>query len=463
MGMFPQISAPGIEVGGRRATVFGMARSGLAAAGVLVSLGASVTVVDEKPAEQLKEAMADIEGAGARAVAGIRGYDEMGRPDILIVSPGVPAAHPLLMDARAAGAEVIGEIEFAYRLCDSPIIAITGTNGKGTVVRLIGEMLRRGGLDAPVVGNIGVPLVSEVGRRHDVIVTEISSFQLETTESFSPWVSGILNITPDHRDRHPTIDQYVAAKSRIFRNQSTDGFTILNTDDAQVAALRPQAPARVLRVSLRDSTADARLEGDELVISPPGGAGLVVCEVGQLPLRGPHNIANALTAAIAASLCGIGAEAMAAAIAAQEPAAHLLCEVATVNGVRFIDDSKATNPAAAMADLSAVDGPLVLIAGGDPKGLDLSEFARTAARRAEHLVLIGQSAPALANAIGGAAPVTTAQSMQEAVRIAFEVSQAGWTVLLAPACASFDMFRSMSERGEVFCGAVRALADRYGV
>lgn len=463
MGSLPNITAPGLEVEGRRVTVFGMARSGVAAARVLVSRGAAVTVVDEKPAEQLQTVIADVETAGARAVTLVHDYDQLAQPEIVIVSPGVPTAHPLLAQARAAGAYVIGEIELAYRLCTSPIIAVTGTNGKGTVVRLIGRMLQRDGLDAPVVGNIGTPLVSVVDGRHDALVTEVSSFQLETIDRFAPWVSAILNISPDHRDRHPTMDEYVAAKSRIFENQSADGFTILNIDDPLVAGLRAATRARVLTVSLQSADANARLEGDELVIAHPAGARRVVCGVDDIPLGGPHNISNALTAALAASVCGVEVEAMAGAIAAQEPAEHLLRDAGTVGGVRFIDDSKATNPAAATADLSAVDGPLVLIAGGDPKGLDLSEFARVAADRAEHIVLIGQSARALAEAIGNPAQITLAESMQGAVEAAFEASQPGWTVLLAPACASFGMFRNMSERGEVFCGAVRALADKHGV
>ena len=462
MGSLPDITAPGLEVDGRRATIFGMARSGVAAARVLVSHGAAVTVVDEKPAAQLQTVIADVEAAGARAVAGLHEYAELAEPEIIVVSPGVPAAHRLLVQARAAGAYVIGEIELAYRLCTSPIIAVTGTNGKGTVVRLIGGMLQRGGLDAPVVGNIGTPFVSAVDRRHDALVTEISSFQLETIDRFAPWISAILNITPDHRDRHPTMDEYVAAKRRIFENQSADDFTILNIDDPLVAGLRSATPARVLTVSLQSATADARLEGNELVVTPPAGGRAVVCGVDDIPLGGAHNISNALTAALAASVCGVEVEAMAGAIAAQEPAEHLLRDAGAVRGVRFIDDSKATNPAAATADLSAVDGPLVLIAGGDPKGLDLSGFARVAADRAEHIVLIGQSARALAEAIGNPAQVTVAESMEEAVEAAFGVSQPGWTVLLAPACASFGMFRDMSERGEVFCGAVRALADKHG-
>ena len=463
MGSLPNITAPGLEVEGRRVTVFGLARSGVAAARVLVSRGAAVTVVDEKPAEQLGPVIANVEAAGARAVTGVHAYAQLAQPEIVVVSPGVPTAHPLLAQARAAGAYVIGEIELAYRFCSSPIIAVTGTNGKGTVVSLIGQMLQRGGLDAPVVGNIGIPFVSAVDRRHDALVTEISSFQLETTDRFAPWISAILNITPDHRDRHPTMDEYVAAKSRVFENQSADGFTILNADDPLVAGLRTATPARVLTVSLQSGEADARLEGDELVIAPPADDILVVCRVDDIPLGGPHNISNALTAALVASVCGVGVEAMAGAIAAQEPAEHLLRDAGTVIGVRFIDDSKATNPAAAAADLSAVDGPLVLIAGGDPKGLDLSEFARVATDRAEHIVLIGQSAPALAEAIGNPAQITFAESMQEAVEAAFGAAEPGWTVLLAPACASFGMFRNMSERGEVFCGAVRALADKHGV
>ncbi len=463
MGCLPNITAPGLEVEGRRVTVFGLARSGVAAARVLVSRGAAVTVVDEKPADQLQTVIGDVETAGARAVTRVQAYDQLAQPEIVVVSPGVPTAHPLLVHARAAGAYVIGEIELAFRLCNSPIIAVTGTNGKGTVVSLIGHMLQRSGLDAPVVGNIGIPLVSAVDSRHDVLITEVSSFQLETIDGFAPWISVILNITPDHRDRHPTMDEYVAAKSRILENQSADGFTILNIDDPLVAGLRTATPARVLAVSLQSADADARLEGDELVVTPPAGRSEVVCRLDDIPLGGPHNISNALTAALAASVCRVDVEAMADAIAAQEPAEHLLRDAGTVNGVRFIDDSKATNPAAATADLSAVDGPMVLIAGGDPKGLDLSEFARVAADRAEHIVLIGQSAPALAEAIGNPAQITFAESMQEAVAAAFAAAEPGCTVLLAPACASFGMFRNMSERGEVFCGAVRALADKHGL
>ncbi len=459
----PAVTSPGLDVAGRRVTVFGMARSGVAAARLLVSRSALVTVVDSQAAECIRDRIAEVEACGAHAVPDASSYAAFGDPELLVVSPGVPAAHPLLSQARRAGTGIIGEIELAYCFCDSPIIAVTGTNGKGTVASLIGDMLRGAGFDAPVAGNIGLPLTTVVDQRHDVVVAEISSFQLETIDRFSPWIAAILNITPDHLDRHPTMDEYVATKSRILENQSMQDFAILNADDPLVAPLGDRTLARSLSVSLAADTADGRLEGDELVITAPGGVSQRICSRQTLPLGGPHNVSNALMAALAASLCGVDVETMAEAIATQRPAVHMLSEAGVVNGVRFVDDSKATNPAAAMADLGAIPGPLVLIAGGDSKGLDLSEFARAAAERAEHIVLIGRSAPEIADAIGDAAPVTRAHDMTEAVRTAFQVSQPGWTVLLAPACASLDMYRNMTERGEVFRGAVAALAESNGL
>lgn len=462
-GLLPRrVESAPIPLRGLRVAVFGMKRSGLAVAGFLAERDAVVTVLDEAGPDELADSLDTLSSLPVGSVAGVQSYEQFGSPRLLVTSPAVPYHHPFLAAARADGVPVIAEIELAWRFSQVPMIAVTATNGKGTVVTLIGDMLKRGGLRVEVAGNIGIPLISVVGAADtlDVIVAEISSFQLENIEFFCPWLGMLLNISPDHRDRHPDIEQYASIKSRVFGKQGDCDLAVLNMDDDRVAELAPQLRGTVLGVSLHSQSAAGRVVDGDLVVQLPMAAPLRVCSRKDLPFAGDHNVANALCASLAASACGISADAMLEAIWKHKRPPHLLQLAGEVAGVTFIDDSKATNPAAAIADLNEVEGPLILIAGGLSKGVNLADFATVAGERAGHLVLIGESAADIAVAVGDRTPITMAESLEDAVRTAFELAQPGDTVLLAPACASFDMFDSMAHRGEVFCRTVRDLANK---
>lgn len=462
IGVPEPTSPPEMDLHGRPVAVFGMARSGMALTEFLVRRGAVTTVFDEAPAERLTDAMARLGALPVRLIPGAHSYEQLSNPELVVTSPAVPVQHPLLQAARASGATVIGEVELAYRFCPVPIIAVTGTNGKGTTVTLLGDMLNRTGIRAAVGGNIGVPLISLLDSTPapQVIVAEISSFQLETVDLFRPWIGVLLNISPDHGDRHPDLEQYLATKCRLFARQSDDDIAILNADDIRVAPVSSRLDAQILRVSLTDTTAHGRTENGTLMVELPGHGPVHLCRSDELTVPGRHHMRNTLFAAVAAATCGASSDDISAAARDFSTPRHLMEDAGTVREVRFINDSKATNPAAAIADLSSIQGPLILIAGGHAKSVDLSEYADVAAERARHIVLIGESAATLASAIADRCPVTIAADMEEAVQRAFEVASSGDTVLMAPGCASYDMFAGMAARGDAFCREVKRLASQ---
>lgn len=447
---------------GRRVGVVGLARSGAAAVEFLADRGATVVGFDTRPLKALS-----VEGrrAAGRCEAVYAPYDATTQPgalDMLVVSPGVPTESSLVQAARAAGAEIVGEVELAYRFCDAPMAAVTGTCGKGTVVTTLGALLEAGGVRSSVAGNIGLPLISQMERSHEleVVVAEISSFQLETTIHFRPAIAALLNVTQDHLERYPDFEAYVAAKRRIFRNQTPEDFAIFCLDDLvtrRVAADRPTR-ATVLTVALGDAHANGRLEGDRLVLQLPGQAPEVMANRTDLVLSGDHHVINMLVAGLAARLCGVPAEAMPAALRNYQPAPHLMTLVGEFGGVRYIDDSKATNPASAIADLKGIAGPVIVIAGGKEKDTDFAEFGQLLAQRAKAVLLLGECAPRIAEAVGRPDLCRTVASMDEAVEIAARMARPGDTVALCPACSSLDMFASYAQRGEMFAQAARRLA-----
>ncbi len=450
-----------IALSDRRVAVIGLARTGLACVRFLVRRGAQVIGADAKPIDQLADSAHEVTSLGAEVVPEFRELEQLDSPDLLVVSPGVPCNHPALVQARAAGIEVIGEIELAYRFCPTPMIAISGTNGKGTTTMMTGLMLEAAGIGNVVAGNIGLPLISQIDRaRHaDVVVAEVSSFQLETVVHFRPWIAVLLNITPDHLDRHADLGEYAAAKLRLFQNQTADDYSILCTDDSTVAALQEQLSATVLAVSTDSAVSAGRLEDNHLIIDAGCGPQRLLSR-DEMPVSGEHNITNALAAGLAASLCGASSEQIAQGLRSFEPAAHLLQEVTCVEGVRFIDDSKATNTAAAIADLSTLGGPLLVIAGGQGKEADFSQFGRHLAHWCRFVCLIGESGPAIEAAIGDDVDTRRAASMQEAVEECYRRAEPGDTVVLLPGCASFDMFEDQTHRGEQFTRIVREIAQR---
>ena len=451
-----------IELLGKRVAVLGLARTGLAAAEVLRHHGASVVGCDGKPAAQLVDASAVLSRLGADLCPECASLDQIGPVDLLVVSPGIPVDHAILQAARAQGIPAIAEIELAYRLATAPIVAISGTNGKGSTCTVLGDMLRRAGLRTVVAGNIGTPLVSQVGQPLDVIVAEISSFQLETIALFRPAIAILLNITPDHLiDRHGDMDSYVAAKRRLFSNQTPEDYAVLNVDDAVVAACKPSITAQQLTVSL-SGNASGRVENGRLVVEIEATGRLELCPVDELPVPGEHNQRNFLCAALAAALARVPIEAMRAAILAFQPAPHLLTPVGTVRGVAFRDDSKATNPASAIADLKALSGEVIVVSGGKDKGADFGEFGTAIAEHAAGAFLIGETRGKIAEAIAGRVPARACATFEEAVRGAFAAAHPGATVVLLPACSSFDMFSDYAARGDAFAGIVAELMREEG-
>ncbi len=450
-----------IALSDKRVAVIGLARTGLACVRFLVNQGAQVVGADSKPAAELADSCHEVTSLGAEAVTEFEALEQIDSPDLVVVSPGVPYDHPALAQARAAGIEVIGEMELAYRFCPVPIIAISGTNGKGTTTTMTGLMLEAAGVTNVVAGNIGVPVISQIEHalQADVVVAEVSSFQLETVVHFHPWIAVLLNITPDHLDRHADIEEYAAAKLRLFQNQTADDYSVLCIDDPTVAEMQGRLSSQVLTVSASDPGSSGRVEDDCLVVDTSLGIQRIL-PVAQMPVPGQHNVTNALAAALAAGLCGATGEQMAEGLKRFAPADHLLAEVAQVGGIRFVDDSKATNTAAAIADLSTLSGPLLVIAGGQGKEVDFSQFGQHLARRCQFVCLIGESGPLIEAAVGDAAETMQAVSMQEAVEECYRRAEPGDTVVLLPGCASFDMFEDQTRRGEQFTRVVREIAQR---
>lgn len=449
-----------MPLAGRKAVFFGMGKSGLAGAEFLHAHGAEVLVIDEQPADDLGEALSKLATMGVKALAGVAHYAQLGSPDLLVVSPGVPVDHPLLHHARQHGVEVIGEVELAYRFCAAPIVAVAGTNGKGSTSTMLGAMLSAAGLRTAVAGNIGTPLVSVVEGDWQVVVAEISSFQLETIADFHPWAAILLNITPDHLVRHGTFETYVEAKQRLFMNQQTGNLAVLNVDNEAVAGLADRLPVEPLRVAIEGAgtTAAGFMSSGELIVHLPDREPLTVCRVADLPIPGAHMVGNALCAAIVAVAAGCTPDQITHGLRAWEPAAHQMTEVVIVNGVRFIDDSKATNVDSAIADVSSLLGPVYVIAGGQTKGADMTPYAELLAKRASGVFLIGEGAFEIAGGIGNRVPVTMSADIEAAVLAAYQAAEQGSTVILAPACASFDQFSGQAERGDRFAAAARALA-----
>jgi len=450
-----------IVLSDKRVAVIGLARTGLACVRFLISQGAQVVGADSKPAPELADSCHEVSSLGAEVVTGFEALEQIDDPDLVVVSPGVPYGHPALAQARAVGIEVIGELELAYRFCPVPIIAISGTNGKGTTTTMTGLMLEAAGVTNVVAGNIGVPVISQIerARRAQIVVAEVSSFQLQTVQYFRPWIAVLLNITPDHLDRHADLEEYAAAKLRLFQNQTADDYSVLCIDDATVAGMPGRLPSQVLTVSAGTLDSSGRVEDDYLVVDTSSGIQRIL-PVARMPVPGQHNVTNALAAALAAGLCGATGEQMAEGLKRFAPADHLLAEIAQVGGIRFVDDSKATNTAAAIADLSTLRGPLLVIAGGQGKEVDFSQFGQHLADRCRFVCVIGESGRTIARAIGDGTAIMHAASMQEAVEECYGRAEPGDTVVLLPGCASFDMFADQTHRGEEFTRLVRQIARR---
>jgi UDP-N-acetylmuramoylalanine--D-glutamate ligase len=461
-----------MDVAGKKVTVVGLARSGVAAARLLQEAGAVVTVADQKDRAALGHVFEQLDESAVTMTLGTRYESAIETADLVVISPGVPYRLEVLNRARHRGVKVISELELASRFLSAPILAITGTNGKSTTVTLIGKMLQQSGKRVFVGGNLGTALSEGAGQAlqasklgqpgpFDALVVEVSSFQLETVERFHPWVAGILNVTVDHQDRYDSIEEYVAAKYRIFENQLPSDYALFNLDDARVAALRGNVKARILGFTRTqtlppDVAGGTYLEGGRIMTTVTGQL-QEVCRRSEIKIIGDHNVENAMAAATYALLCGCSLDVVRRVLAEFPGLEHALEIVRERRGVRFVNDSKGTNVDATLKALESIDQPIWLIAGGRDKGGDFSRLAPLIRQRVKRLLLIGEAAPLIAHAVQGYDAIDRAGTLREAVERAAAGATAGEVVLMSPACASFDMFADYQDRGRQFKALVQSL------
>ena len=437
---------------GKRVTVVGAARSGIAAAELLARRRAQVTLTEIRPdvaeAEPLRRLGVQLELGGHRG-------ETLTDADLIVLSPGVPPDLPVIQKARERGVPVIGELELASRWLSGRVVAITGTKGKSTTTALTGRILEAAGYRVTVGGNIGAPLSAQVsGSTPDTVhVVEASSFQLEQTETFHPWIAVMLNFSPDHLDRHPDIESYGAAKARIFENQTADDWAVINADDPAVLELARKGRAR-RRLFARHAKIDqgTTLEDgwivDRRAARPAPPVRLVPLDA--IHLLGPHLVSDVMAAATVGAIAGGAPAALTAGVESFRGLEHAMELVAEIGGVRFVNDSKATNVEAALRSIESFDAGLVPIMGGRFKGGDLRLLREPLAARAKAVVTIGEARPLLRAALEGAVEIREAASLDSAIALAYGLAKPAGVVLLAPACASFDQFRDYAERGRTF-------------
>ncbi len=451
-----------MELKGKKVLVLGAARSGIACSRFLVARGATVALNDRKPMQEWSGEALALKESGVGLLSGeVPGW-LLDQIELVVVSPGVPTKSIAIRYAERAGAEVIGEVELASRFMRGRIAAITGSNGKTTTTTLVGELLRRAGLPVQVGGNIGKPLISMVESSTDDgwTVAELSSFQLETINQFRPSVATVLNVTPNHMDRYESLNDYAAAKHRIFMNQTSDDAAVLNDDDPIVSSWANALRAHVVRFSVTHELQDGLfLRGKEIVCRTEQGE-RVLAHRDEMQLRGLHNVENVLAAFAMGLACGAGPQSMRKTIKRFEPVEHRLEFVSDLEDVKFYNDSKATSVDATVKALEAFmdePGKVVLILGGLGKKAPYAPLAELVRTKVRTMILIGDDAETIFQELGSETPSRRARDMSEAVKVAFESAVPGDVVLLAPACASFDMFESFEHRGRVFKGEVRAL------
>ncbi len=454
-----------MELRGKNIVVVGLARSGMAVARFLKAKGARVTITDRAAESELGSFVAQARQLEIRLELGGHSQATIEQADLIVISPGVPHTLPMLKDARNRGVKVIGEVELAARFIETPVVAVTGTNGKTTATELLAQMLSASGLRVHVGGNIGNPLIEIADKDADldVIVAEISSFQLDTIETFCPHVAVLLNITPDHLDRYTDFEDYGRSKGRIFANQSPADFAVCHGNDAVVQKCCGAIQSRILNFYARPPhdghpAHGAIITPKQIAISIPDMVhGRISLE--HTSLIGPHNRENIAAAGLAALAAGGTLEGVQKALDDFKVPPHRIEIVRTLRDVQFVNDSKATNVDAVMRALECFDCPVVLIMGGRNKGYDFSALWDHVQKRVRKLIVIGEAGETILEAIGQA-PVQGAEkaaSLEQAVQLANETAQAGDTVLLSPACASFDMFTSYAERGDKFRRLVKGL------
>ncbi|MGC2398909.1 MAG: UDP-N-acetylmuramoyl-L-alanine--D-glutamate ligase [Acidobacteriaceae bacterium] len=447
-----------MELRGKKVLVVGLGKSGLAAALFLRRRGAQVTVSDLRSAQALSNEIPSLLEAGISVEAGGHGLLTFRRQDLIVVSPGVPLSTPELVQVRTLGLPIIGELELAARFLQGNVLAITGSNGKTTTTTLCGEIFSAAGLTMLVAGNIGLPVIEVVEQSSAGAwsVLEVSSFQLETTESFHPRIAIILNITPDHLDRHGTFENYVSMKEKIFAKQTSEDTLILNGDDAVTQQAASRARSRVFWFSRNNIVRRGAFLRNGLILyrASEQSSPVAVLPVSEIPLKGDHNVENVLAAVCAASVAGVSPEVIARAVASFHAVEHRLEFVASIQGVDYYNDSKATNVDATAKAIAAFPGNIHLILGGKDKNSDYTQLNPLLQSRVKAVYTVGSAAEKIESQIAGVAKVVRAGTIDAAVDQAAGQALAGDVVLLAPACSSFDQFENYEQRGRTFKQAV---------
>jgi UDP-N-acetylmuramoylalanine--D-glutamate ligase len=448
----------GTDLRGKRVLVVGLARTGVAASIFCADRGALVTATDSRGESDLGETVAKLKETGVTVELGSHREKTFLEQDLIVPSPGVPADEPHLQAARAKGVTIWSEIELAYRFTKGRLIGITGSNGKTTTTSLVEHILRSAGMRTILAGNIGTPLIGCVDAMTDstCTVVELSSFQLELVDTFRPNIGVFLNLTPDHLDRHHTMEAYGAAKARLFENQTADDAAVLNADDPPSTAYAPSLP-RVYWFSRKKRVAQgAYVRGQEIVFRHDG-AEEVLLKLEDIPLAGSHNVENVLAASAAARLAGAAAKAIAKGVQSFAGVEHRLEFVSEIGGVRYYNDSKATNVDATLKAIDAFPGRILVILGGKDKGSDYTVLQKPLREKAILALLIGAAAEKIEKQISGSVALERAETLERAVETASHAARRGDVVLLAPACASFDQFQNYEHRGRVFKDLVRQL------
>ncbi len=452
---------------GKTVLVVGAARSGIASASFLLEAGARVVLTDTKGPEELATSIEHLRRAARssgdlRLELGGHNPESFGKCDFVVVSPGVPLTLPCFEMSRRRGIPILAEVELAFRHLRGRILGITGSNGKTTTTTLTAELLLGSGLKAHAAGNLGVPLISfaATSTTEDVYATELSSFQLEGITDFHPAAGAVLNLTPDHLDRYRTFEDYIAAKGRLFMNQTRADFAVLNADDERTAAMALRVPSNPVLFSRRSAPPRGLFLRGGRVISRISGREYDLFGVADIGLKGAHNLENVLAASALALLAGAGPQGLREIVRDFKGVEHRLEWVAEIAGVEYYNDSKATNVDATIKALEAFPGGVHLIAGGRDKGGDFTVLQPLVRQKVRQVIAIGEAAGKLREALKGCAEITDARDLREAISIGRQRARPGDVVLLAPACASYDMFQNFEHRGRVFKEVVLALGGR---
>ena len=447
-----------MDLKGKKVLVVGLARTGIATAKFLKAKGSLVTATEVKPKEEMKEAVQALKGMDISTEWGGHQTETFLKQDIIVVSPGVDLNIEPIQKAIKHGVRVVSEIELAYHFIHAPIIAVTGTNGKTTTTLLVGEMLKEDGRKVGVGGNVGEPLIlfADGKDRWEVLVVEISSFQLEAIKDFRPRISVLLNITEDHLDRYPRYDDYIEAKVRIFANQNSGDLAVLNRDDPIVMQFREKVKAKKVLFSLKEKLGEGAFSNGQTIFLRLGEKGEEY-SLAKTPLKGIHNVENMMAALTTARIFGCSKKSIQTVLDRFKGLEHRLEFVREIKGVRFYNDSKGTNVGSVVKSLQSFSEPVTLIAGGKDKNGDLSPLEALIQKRVKHLILIGEAKERMNRELGGLTDTVMAKTMEKAVLLAHQKAKAGEVVLLSPACSSFDMFKDYKERGQVFKEAVKRL------